>query len=248
MKKIATALACVVGFVCTTHADIIAAYDFGTPTAPTNVASTVISGASASEFTGHAGLGGYVISTTIGDQTGQLASGTTWGSTETCTIGDTSNDCTGGGLAGAITDGDYWSFILTADAPGSLTITDFSLATAIAGAKSAEKYNVLAQVDGGTTWAAGDALTTDQVTTVLQNEATYQALSLDLSSDTTFQNIDSVEFRIYAWGGSSNASSSRTVVDQVAVEGTISSIPEPSALTLLSLGGAVLLRMRNRKS
>ncbi len=231
------------GLACVANAEVIAGYDFGTPSSGTLGPTIVAAGASANQIDGVGGANDFVLQQTIGDNTGYAASGVLFGSTEAGNFSGTANDCNEASLAGAITGSDYVTFTVTADAAGTLTVTNLSVAAAIAGNKSAEKFNILAQVNGGTTWDAANALTIDQTITASQGLNDWDDYSLDLSGDSAFQNIDSVEFRIYMWGGWGSTSSSRTDFDQIVVEGTI---PEPATLGLFAALGTVIVFIRRQ--
>ncbi|CAA6692155.1 MULTISPECIES: hypothetical protein [unclassified Lentimonas] len=221
----------------TSQAAIIAGWDFGTPASPGSSApTTLLSGVTVSTaLDGKGGWNGAVAynSTTpsIGDNTGFAASGTAFGSTESGNFGTTTNNANAANLAGAISGGDYISFALTADTAGTLNVSGFSVGGAIAGVKSAESWNILAQVDGGTSWTAAGALASDTTITATQSLTAFTDIFVDLSGNATFQGIDSVEFRIYSWGGSSSTASSRAQIDNLVVEGVI---PEPSSYALLA--------------
>ena len=232
------------------HADLIAGYDFGTPASPTASATTVISGVTASNFTGAGGASEFMVQSTLGDNTGQAASGTPFGSVEAGNFSGLSPGLTEVNLTNAISANDYLSFSITADSPGTLNVDGFSIDTAVASNSNdrpADQFNVLAQVNGGTTWLAADALTTDQTVTQIQGLREFQSLFIDLSGDATFEQIDSVEFRIFLWGSNGlNQNISRLNVDQIVVEGTISAIPEPSSF-FVALMSAMILAGRRRR-
>ena len=246
MKKI-IGLMMGLGLAVAANADIIAGYDFGTPTAMTNGATTVESGVSASVVSGAGGASAFAGQYTLGDNTGLAASGTTFGSTEAGNFGGTSENLTAGSLAGAITANDYMTFTIIADEAGTLNVSGFSLASTIASLtnnRPAEFFNVLAQANGGSTWGAANALTSDQETTVVQGLSDWDDTFIDLSGNASLQGIDSVEFRIYMWGGNGTAASSRVNFDQIVVEGSV--IPEPATIGLLGLGAVALLALRRR--
>lgn len=218
---------------------VLVGWDFGTPgTPPANTASpdptilasgltvtTPLDGAGgANDFRTYNAEGNP-----IGDNTGQTASGTTFGSTESGNFGSTTNDANRNDLAGAILDNDYITFAITADETGTLSVSGFSVAAAIASARSAESFNVLAKIDGDTSaWDAADALTVPQLVSASQSLTDFDDTFINLSGDAAFQGITSVEFRIYLWGGAGGGtSSSRLQIDNLVVEGTIgNSAPE----------------------
>jgi len=246
------------------NADILAGWDFGSSvpanqgTDPATGTPTVLaSGVTVSGvLDGVGGLSGFTpfvhASALIGDNTGVAASGTTFGRTDSGNFGSTTNGAQGGGgfgntFDGAIDQNDYWTFTLTADVAGTLNISDFSVDIARANAaNAATDFNVLAQVNGGSTWLSSNALFgTDQLVTANQGLGDWGGFHLDLSGNSTFQNINSVEFRVYHWGSNGTSASSRINVDQLVVEGSIA-IPEPTSLGLLGLGMVGLLGRRRR--
>ncbi|WP_372797346.1 glycosyl hydrolase, partial [Pontiella sp.] len=228
---------------CGANAAIIAGYDFSTGTS----ASTVASGASAGLVSAAGGtVNNYGIVTTIGDNTGEAASGTVFGSTAGGCISSTSEGCTGTDLAGAISDGDYYSITVTADVAGSLDLTGFSIDKAIADAfpeRVANEWNVCAKVNGDSSaWSTSDALMAAPLTTTTaQGLSEWESTFIDLSTGSTFgtafQGLDSVEFRIYVWGASGTSYSNAQRIDQVVLEGTVAEPPAPvfSADTVFNL-------------
>lgn len=85
--------------------------------------------------------------------------------------------------------------------------------------------------------------------------AAGHTVTIDLSGG-TYDNLSSIEFRIYGWG--STASSNRLAigtlgtadgVDDIVLQGTVAAVPEPSVYTMLLLGmlgiaGVVFFRKR----
>tara|TARA_R110002096_G_scaffold147220_11_gene306938 strand:+ start:6505 stop:13509 length:7005 start_codon:yes stop_codon:yes gene_type:complete len=198
---------------------VLAGYDFTTD----NTATTA-DGVSASAVTGAGGFSNAGVVGSIGDTTQEAASGTPFGSSSTGSYGDTNDGIDGNNLAQAITGQDYITVTITAESGNTLTVTGFSVDTARAGGRSPESYNILAQVNGGTTWDASGALTTNQETLISQATTDWHDTFIDLSGDPTFQEIQSVEFRIYFWGASGSTNSSRINIDQLVVEGTVNPI------------------------
>ncbi|MFC7338747.1 beta strand repeat-containing protein [Haloferula chungangensis] len=225
--------AVLLGGLSSANADILAGYDFGSAGSGTNTlsATTVASGASASAVSGAGAASDFILQTTLGDNTGFAASGTAFGATDAGNFSGTANDATGEDLATAIADGDYVTVTVTADVPGTLNVSGFSIAAAIANltnGRPAEFFNVVAQVNGGNTWEASGALfPADQEITVVQGLGDWDDFYVDLSSNSALQGVDSVEFRVYFWGGSSDSSSSRTNYDQIVVEGSIGTPSTP---------------------
>ncbi len=224
MKKI---LCCALGVgllaAGSAQAAVLAGYDFTTDTS----ASTLKAGVTADAVVEGGGVEAGTLSTAIGDTTGLAASGTTFGSTDSGSYGVSSVfTLRQSSLAAAIEADDYYTVTITADTAGTLTITGFSLNTSVASTangRCADEFNILAQVDGGDSWSASDALLgSDGLTAAVQSSTEWTDTFIDLSGNSTFRGIDSVEFRIYLWGGSGSAtSSSRTNIDQLLIEGSI---------------------------
>ena len=215
------------------HADIIAGYDFGSVGGGTSTlnATTVASGVSTTAVDGFGAAGGWVLQTTLGDNTGFAASGTAFGATDAGNFSGAGNGATGASLADAISDGDYVNFTITADLPGTLNVSGFSIAGTIAhltNNRPAEFFNVIAQPNGGSTWDASGALfASDQEIVTTQGLKDWDDFFVDLSGNFNLQGVDSVEFRVYFWGGSGGSSSSRTNYDQIVVEGSIGAPVNP---------------------
>lgn len=223
------------------NAGVIAGFDFTTDTA----ASTVASGAAAAEVEGAGGAADFAVAA-LGDNSGYLASGTQWGSTVDGSFGGVSYLCTQGSLDNAIVKDDYITFSISSDAGYSLNLTGLSLSTAMGHKdRTATDYNILAQVNGGTSWMAADALTSNQLVEALQNDSEYTDTYVDLS-DAAFQGVTSVVFRIYLWGANGTKSSSAFRLDQLAVEGFVVSdsggnqAPVANALQVSTLPGTAL--------
>lgn len=215
----------------TASGDILAGYDFGTPAAGTIDATTVASGVTASTVAGSGGASTFALQQTLGDNTGFAASGTAFGSTEAGNFGGSPDGATGTSLAEAIADEDYVTVTLTADAPGSLNVSGFSIAASIANltnGRPAEFFNVVAQVNGGSTWDASGALfASDQEIVTAQGLTDWDDFFVDLSGEAAFQSIDSVEFRVYIWGANGSLYANRSNYDQIVVEGSIGASTVP---------------------
>ncbi|MDF7825998.1 glycosyl hydrolase, partial [Pontiellaceae bacterium B12227] len=220
------------GLACGANAAILAGYDFSS----SKSATTVASGASAGAVTAAGGAANnYNIVTSIGDNTGFAASGTAFGSTAAGCISSTSEGCTATDLAGAISDGDYYTVTITADVAGTLDLTGFSIDKAVRTnfiARVANEWNVCAKVNGdASAWSTTDALIASMTTTTSESLSPFESTFIDLSTGssfgTTFQGLDSVEFRIYVWGASGASYSNAQRTDQIVVEGSVPEAPEP---------------------
>ncbi len=220
------------GFTCGANAAVIAGYDFSSSKAATIVAS----GAGAGSIAAAGGAGNnYSSVTTVGDNTGEAASGTVFGSTNAGCINSTSEGCTGGDLSDAIADGDYYSFTITANEAGTLDLTGFSIDKAIATTypeRVANEWNVCVKVNGDTSaWSTADALMASGLTTTTAQglsewESTFVDLSTNSTLGTTLHGLDSVEFRIYVWGANGTSYSNASRIDQIVVEGSVPEAPE----------------------
>jgi hypothetical protein len=251
MKKI-LGIVMGLGLACVANADIIAGYDFGDGTATTAV-TTEATGVTATDVT--ASGADWETLTVIGDNTGEAASGTTFGSTAGGALSTLSTGLRTTSWDAAMTASDYASFSVNTDSTDDrLNLSGLSVDTSIAGVNAAESFQIwyLADATGSEDadyWIANaTALTLDDdstyVSTGTQSLGEWDSLFVDLSGITALQDVDSAEFRIVYRGGSSQSASSRTNIDNLVLEGTV--IPEPATIGLLGLGTAALLVFRRR--
>lgn len=137
----------------------------------------------------------------------------------------------------AIAANQYISFTASADAAG--TFLDLDTLTFNAGAsnnRGALQYQVRTSADGFAT-AVGSGNFVFNGSTPLQ--------TIDLSS-AQFDNLSSIEFRIYVDGRRSNGNGgSGTVFDNVILNGEL--IPEPSSTLLMTMVGVGLVACYRRK-
>ena len=62
-----------------------------------------------------------------------------------------------------------------------------------------------------------------------------------------FQNLTvPVNFRLYVWGNQGGSSGSAWALDSLAVNGTITAIPEPGSFALILVSGLTLVCLRRR--
>ena len=229
-------LAVVLLLVCASGSNaqgILAGYDFSVNTEPTASGACVV----ASDITLGAGAPTLAVIDVVGDNTGVAASGTPFGSVANGSLGATNPGLGGGNLAFALADDQYFSFSLNTAPGDTLNLSGFSIDTAISDnfgrseSRAANEFNVLAQVNGGSAWVATSALVADQITLSPAGQAgtTWQSLFIPLAGNAAFQGINSVEFRVYLWGGAGGAANSRTNFDNILVEGTVDKpvVPPP---------------------
>lgn len=144
----------------------------------------------------------------------------------------------GNGLASAIADNDFYSFIIAPDANRELTYTNiqFDLYKTVS-ASSTVSVNLLTSLDGFTSSVGVATL----VGTAQSNG--FFARSIDLGSLT--DNLSSaVEFRLYIDDGGGSTVTNQILFDNIIVNGDVAVVPESSALLLGSLGALLLLHRR----
>lgn len=124
--------------------------------------------------------------------------------------------------------------------PGSFT-SSFFLRSSRDG--FAADIPILSASGAGITFSGGVATRT----TSTNGTTTGNLLTLDLSA-ALYQNISTTTtFRIYVIDASS-ASGAISRFDNVLVDGTIASVPEPSTWALAAVGGMLLARRRSRRA
>ncbi|MFC5050442.1 hypothetical protein ACFPK9_07440 [Rubritalea spongiae] len=222
------------------QAEPLVAYHFTQSEVPSVVSPSV----TASPLTGNGGLINAQWSK-LGDSSGYYASGASRAATAVGSWGDTNEMLFGQDLNYAITKQNYLSFTLEAAVPGTLNLSHFSISTSRAGQKSACHFTILAQANGGTQWTPASAITSDQHTTVLQTDKAWQPTGVNLAQNPAYQGIDSVEFRIYFWGGSGHPAGTRISVDNLLVEG---SAETASGFAVLNLNGSTLVLTPSQSS
>lgn len=154
--------------------------------------------------------------------------------------------------AGAVGSNDYWEFTLTADSGFQLDLDEITFP--FGGSSSEGDFNtfffVRTDLDNyATTIGSNDVLVPNGTAVSGSNyePAMLDTMSISLSGDPTYQGLDSISFRIYAYSdGSSSNQISR--MSQIEVLGDVTAIPEPGVTAaLLGLAGMLaVIRMRRR--
>ena len=218
------------------RADVLAVYDMQTAGARTN-ASIVGSGLTATSLTGNNLAVGSPGSATLSSDPTDFY--TTW-----AFIG-----AGGTTAANAISSGDYFKLTLTPTAGNSITLTSlsFDVFAATAG-PSARQIYIFSDKTG---FAGGSELfsagTQSGSPLIPYNTASVgQNFSIDLSGMSALANItDSVTFRFYT---QTPTASQGMAFDDITVNGSVASVPEPSVFALCGLGILVLLTVKRRRS
>ncbi len=168
--------------------------------------------------------------------------------------GGSSGDLT---LDQVLSDATYFSFTLTPNAGQTITIDSLSFdcmlgtSTASANREFFLLSNETGYLDTDVLLAGGSqptiggyTFTTPQIPL---NNSTIgdQNYSVDLSGDSAFANLTSpVTFRIYV---GTDTVSQNLGISQLNVDGVISTVPEPSSITLFGLGGLLVSLAASRR-
>lgn len=150
-------------------------------------------------------------------------------------------------LGGALTDGDYLSFIITPAAAYTVSFTSWSY---LGGLASATNFNV-ALFSSATGFTSPDALDT-----YVFSSASPSSRSITLSSIPALQGVTSAtEFRLYGWRDAAGTSTFRirsNAGNDLTIAGTtaLAPVPEPSTYAAIlggaALAGAAFIRRRRR--
>jgi hypothetical protein len=214
------------GFTCAAGAAPLVTYNFGsTGQESTNENSPAFNPTTTD---------GNIVATAVKDTSGKV--GIEISSAATTPLGapynrvDPQNNANS--ASAAVTNGVYFSFTVTPNASMSLTNLQFDAARG--GTGTPRGYDIRSSVDN---YAA--TLGTADLATV---RPAYTPVNIDLSAP-AFQDLTApVTFRFYVYSTGGGAS---VDFDNIALNGTAT--PEPASLTLIGLGGVVLLR-RSRKA
>ncbi|WFB36476.1 PEP-CTERM sorting domain-containing protein [Kiritimatiellota bacterium B12222] len=149
---------------------------------------------------------------------------------------------------GAGATGTYFYLTITPDALKSISLTSISFDTfAATGGPSTRQVYLFSDKTGITD---GDELISASTVSgspliPYNSTATGQNFSLDLSGISAFQNIsDSVNFRFYT---QTPTASQGIAFDDITIEGSVNTIPEPSSYALFCLTGMAFLLFRSRR-
>lgn len=149
-------------------------------------------------------------------------------------------------LAGAIDNDHYIQFTVTAASGYRLNLASIEM-NGQSSSTGADDVALLSNVDGFSSTEIIDSVADiSGLTGGFDTDSSGFGSAIDLSG-ASFQDLESVTFRLYGWGTTSG--SGVTYVrdlsgNDLIVNGTVSEIPEPAVLSLLTLAGAALLRRR----
>ena len=148
-------------------------------------------------------------------------------------------DETAGNLADSITAGDYFTLTLAPNNGYQLAFTDFSVDLAVTSAVLTTNVQLQASLNGGTSYTNVAAVTGF-------NSTTFTTETFDLSAFAEISSPVILRAVVYDSGNGKNS----TELDNIVVDGTLTAVPEPGSVALLSLGavaaGGAILRRRKK--
>ncbi len=151
-------------------------------------------------------------------------------------------------LAGAIANDQYIQFTVTAAEGYGLNLESIEINGQSSGT-GADDVAILSDVDGFAADQVIDSVTgISDVTGGFDTDDSGFGAPIN-ASGASFQGLESVTFRLYGWGTTSGDGVTylrNLSGDNLIVNGTVSSIPEPAVSSLIILGGTALLCRRRR--
>ncbi|MGJ8672612.1 Ig-like domain-containing protein [Rubritalea sp.] len=191
---------------------VLIGYDFDSDAVDWSAASIVPTGIYASQFTSPMAIA----HSTTGDATGLDAVGGEFGTTSTLgSVGVQTVDATTTSFSAALAGDDYMSFTITPEADVKLNLTAMSFKVSLKSPNSVDEYVV--------TDAQGNLI--DEPAVITTDEAqgtfgTFNTVTVNLIGSVFETITEATEFRIYAWGrGTSATSNTLALVDKVALYG-----------------------------
>jgi hypothetical protein len=202
----------------TIQAGTLAGYDFDADTSDLSEATMVATNMTASQFSSPMDIAFEV---TSGDNSGVDAEGDVFGSASTLGgVGIQVIDATTSSFDAAVAGDDYVTFTVTPDDACVLNLTSLSFKVTKKATTSVDEYAVT-DADGN---LIGSAVVINNVVGLI---GTYDSVTVDLSA-AEFQSLsEATEFRIYAWGrGTAATSNTLAVMDKVVLKGSVVQLGE----------------------
>jgi PEP-CTERM motif len=238
---LASFFALAIGFIPSSRADIITAWDFSTLTGGTGNYGP--SPFTASTSSSNVTVGGLTRGSGVG--TGGTASASAWGG----------NNMQAATAALAATGNDFFSFSVTADAGQTMSFTDIAAYNIRRSSSGPTTGLWQYQVGGGGFNDIGSNITWGANTTAAGNAQS----AISLSTIGALQNVGSgitVDFRLLMFGGTSSSGTgylndpSTTNSNDFIVNGTFSAVPEPTSIALVGVVGALagVTRLRTKRT
>lgn len=195
----------------TARAGILAGYDFDADSANPGNATVTAAQVTAGPLTSPMTID---FTAAAGDDSGVDADGEPFGSTNTLgTVGIQVTDAVGASFANALAGNDYLAFTVAPEAGFKLHLSSLSFKAAKRASTSVDEYAV---TDADGTLIGSAAV----ITNVIGLTGSYDGVTVDLS-DARFQHVsEPTEFRIFAWGrGTTATSGTLAVLDKVVLKG-----------------------------
>jgi hypothetical protein len=153
--------------------------------------------------------------------------------------------------ADAVTASDYVTFTIDVNSGKSVSFTNlsfYSLRNFTTGVGAPDQFAIRTSQDN---YAADVSAGTMAITAQATNYV-FSLNTLALSGVSNLQSVtNSTQFRIYMWvsSGSIDVVANRTLyLDNLTVEGTVTTIPEPATIGMLGLGALVTLMVRRMRT